>query len=401
MFRSVQHRLYVLVAAWGFFLGMLTAACSGRGDATGGAAGHLDAYLPAPTGMAVHEQVAATDGTLRAWLRTAVEQEFGPGDPSALTRFWGLAVAESGNVYALDSGAQQVEVIAPDGASLGVLGGPDHEAFASALGVTVAGDRVFVVELNPLRLTSWDLAGKRLSAEEPEQFIGSILGLADGTLVAKVMGFGPLPETLSALSATGQEIVRFTELPELNAGAMDRETRDLWSDNVVAAAGDRVYVAATDSYEVLAFEPGGEPLWAVRARWPREAIPEELIQRSLERTRRAGRAMRSTVVAGMDRGSWPDYFPALANIEVDGHGRLYVFPFVRNATEFGQFPVDVYTPDGILIVHGMLPFQGWEAQLSDCVYRIEEVDGAARIRRYGLAMPRPVDVSSPGHLVGR
>lgn len=395
MFGTTRSRLYLLAASWGFLLGMLSAACGGANQAkTARETQLVEAQLPAPAGVRVRRVPATPEMASRSWLRTSVEKTIGPTNDDSSTRWPLMAVDSGGKVFALNKATEQVDILSPTGASLGVLGGPSQEAFGSAAGIAIAGDRLFVLELNPLRLTSWNFAGIQMSQDEPERFIGAIAGLPDGTLVAKVMSFGPLPETLSALSVAGQEIVRFTELPVVDAGAMDRETRDLWSDNVVAAAGNRIYVTSTDSYEVLAFESGGEPVWAVRAPWPRERIPEELIQRSLERTRRAGRAMRSTVVAGMDRGSWPDYFPALANIEVDGHGRLYVFPFVRNAEDSGQFPVDVYSPDGDLIVHGLLPFQRWDAQLSDCIYRIEEVDGETRIRRYGIAMPRPVDMSS-------
>lgn len=171
---------------------------------------------------------------------------------------------------------------------------------------------------------------------------------------------------------------RFTQMPR------DRNVigPTVWPrpDAVITADG-RLYTTAAADYDVQAIEADGSFAWVLRVPWPRLPLGEEA-RRTIERTQRAGRAMGANVGEG---GSGPTALPALAGIEVDGRGRLYVFPFVDGPDAGGRFPVDVYDVAGTRLAAGWLPFQGWAAQANDVVYRLETAaDGSTVIVRYTL-----------------
>ena len=114
-------------------------------------------------------------------------------------------------------------------------------------------------------------------------------------------------------------------------------------------------------------------------------IPEHLVAKTIGRTARVGRTMAANLTNDADV-VWPDPFPSLADIETDGQVRLFVFPYVVGA-DVAEFPVDVYSPNGELMVNGRLPFQGWDAHISEQVFRAEQRAGRSVIVRYRLQLP--------------
>ena len=96
--------------------------------------------------------------------------------------------------------------------------------------------------------------------------------------------------------------------------------------------------------------------------------------------------------------AWPEFMPALANgggglvgdhaLQIDGHGHLYVFPFVRE-TENPERPVDVYSSEGELLFTGFIPVPSWMDAVGDSIYRFEEDERTEELQvvRYRLVEP--------------
>lgn len=163
----------------------------------------------------------------------------------------------------------------------------------------------------------------------------------------------------------------------------------------VSRAGN-VYVAPTYEYQVLALAPSGEPVWALRAVWPRTPIPEAAVDAAFDEIRALRPETRRDQVYSLG------YEPALAGIAVDGHERLWVFPRVEDALELEERPVDVFSPEGKLLVSAMIPVRhrvtitgeyeealAWQDAAGDFVYRVEADPDTEehRVVRYRLVLP--------------
>ena len=92
--------------------------------------------------------------------------------------------------------------------------------------------------------------------------------------------------------------------------------------------------------------------------------------------------------------TWPGRYAAIENLEVDGHGNLWVFSHadrgpdtVRGAD--GPVPVDVYSPEGERLFSGMIAIAAWDSALGDHVYRIETDPDTEEqvVARYRLVEP--------------
>ncbi|MGD8327992.1 MAG: hypothetical protein PVJ49_01070 [Acidobacteriota bacterium] len=98
--------------------------------------------------------------------------------------------------------------------------------------------------------------------------------------------------------------------------------------------------------------------------------------------------------------NWPDSMPALVGpmihpwahlepLRVDGHGHLYVFPFIPGSWDRPEQPVDVYSTDGEHLFSGMIPMVRWESARGDYVYGIRrdpDTDESTAVR-YRLIEP--------------
>jgi hypothetical protein len=117
---------------------------------------------------------------------------------------------------------------------------------------------------------------------------------------------------------------------------------------VAAAADGSVYVSTLDEYQVLAFEPDGTVRWALRAPLPRLPLDDgEVDWLMAYHNIRFPQAQRTQI-------EWPERQFALGDIKVDGHGRLYVFPYVARDSDLDDRPVDVYSPDGEQLFSGVM-----------------------------------------------
>jgi hypothetical protein len=149
-----------------------------------------------------------------------------------------------------------------------------------------------------------------------------------------------------------------------------------------------VYVTNADEYQVLAMNAAGKARWALRTAWPRLPMDDD------DKARAVLRGVDGQSAADLDL-AWPTHNPALANggaggaaLHVDGHGHLYVFPFIRDQ-EAEVWPVDVYDAEGEPLFSGLIGVPGWWDAVGDFVYRFGEdaATGERIVIRYRLVEP--------------
>ena len=142
-------------------------------------------------------------------------------------------------------------------------------------------------------------------------------------------------------------------------------------------------------YEVFSYSLTGKIEWALRATWEREPVTAD-IRDDLDPYLRIIREQGGRV----PEIEWPQELPALRYALADGHGHLYVFPYVyfnemsmlRNlnpryadlpplpeAPEL--LPVDVYSSDGERLYAGMIESHGgfvlyWDDARGDYIYQL-------------------------------
>lgn len=161
-----------------------------------------------------------------------------------------------------------------------------------------------------------------------------------------------------------------------------------------------LYAVAGDEYQVLAFAPDGAVRWALRTTMRRPALTEDRIGEAL-------RFLADENLTGLSlipppqrsEVDWPDELPALMGstsvhhstrpIRVDGHGHVYVFPFIPDAWERPVEPVDVYSAAGERLFSGMMPIARWDAARGDFVYAVgtDPETEENRVVRYRLVEP--------------
>ncbi len=148
----------------------------------------------------------------------------------------------------------------------------------------------------------------------------------------------------------------------------------------------QLYMTSGEEYQILSLTLDGESLWALRLAWTRERVTDKRIEEALESVREDIPDAQSWEV------NWPSHMPALSRrfpLRVDGHGHLYVYPFVSEDWQLGERPVDVYSPHGRLIFSGLISDSEWGRARGDFVYCIETDSETEeqRVVRYRLVEP--------------
>lgn len=251
-------------------------------------------------------------------------------------------------------------VWAQKGAGSGELFGP--------IGVAVSNGQVHVVDVAAQRFSRWNEEGELVNEVSDDEFsqISSFAGATpQGLVVNKVLlTLEDEQQAVSLYSFAGKEVVRYAILPT----DINRQDETVWPRPLVAVGSEgTVYASTASEYLIHAYGPDGDVRWVLQVEWERLPVTEAT-RRTVERTRRAGRALGANVRDRDPTLPIPSALPALAAIEVDGQGRLYVFPLVEGE---GPYPVDVYSSSGERLLAGWLPFQSWETQSGAHVYRIE------------------------------
>ena len=313
-----------------------------------------------------------------------------------------LAVDDEGRIYLADAADHQVKVYDRNGTHVRSLGrqGQGPAEFSGPGGVVVAGSMLAVLDGH--RISYWDLEGEYVGevSVTPQSTTASA-GLDDGTLVARYPSFDDASARQVSVfvrwDAEGSEQTRFAELldpPPVSYPSRRAEGRVLLSiapaiPRFAAQRTGRVYVIKGDEYQILAYESSGALAWALRTAYARPPVSRIEIDRGMENIRRRFPGATESEV------DWPRAEPALNNIWVDGHGHLYVFPYVTGSMslEPAQRPVDVYADTGERLFSGLLATEIWiwasRFHLhGDHVYDIRRrADGDDEIVAYRLVEP--------------
>ena len=302
----------------------------------------------------------------------------------AFTRPRDVAVDARGQIYVVDPQAAAVKVFDAAGEYLRELGrqGQGPGEFQDPRSVASFGDLVIVGASRNARWSHFDLDGNHLvdyaypifdnlelvRAADDSRLIGSTTGFTEQQEV--VRGYGIYsPET---------ELIRqLVEITSPNTPTIQRGTRSTFFSGMphalptvdVSSAGV-AYWSMSDEYQVLAIGPDGEQGWALRVALTPEPLSREAIDDVMERVHRSYEDATESEV------TFPDRFPAIRRIQVDGHGHVYVFPYTWVGmpgiamTEDVPVPVDVYSSEGDRLFTGMSPQRSWAHADGDYVWEI-------------------------------
>jgi len=406
---SVSAPAARLAATVGVLLMVAGSAYSRPADHTPGQPSpQFEWRLPVPAGTTIIE-IEPTPAAVRSRQRITVIPDlvikergddlhyvFGSRPPS-------VEVDDDGNIYVAEPMPRTGRVLMFDaeGEFVRMIGrsGQGPGEYLQPFTVEWVGDTLFVFDPGQSRLTRWNGAGELLGGESSDALrtFRSVRGLANGSLVGtrnlrgNEFDTGYLAVLRVDADITEQvEFVRapwptrilhpgFGEIPRTEPNAFYAGAT---TPGVAAAADGSVYVSTLDEYQVLAFEPDGTVRWALRAPLPRLPLDDgEVDWLMAYHNIRFPEARRSQI-------EWPERQFALGDIKVDGHGRLYVFPYVARGSELDDRPVDVYSPAGEQLfsgvmsgpmanmswqtppAHGPMLARAWQAAAADFIYGI-------------------------------
>ncbi len=341
-----------------------------------------DWTIPVPEGTPIIEYAAVPLEERGERIELVEDLVIGNREDDPNYRFYQasqLAVDVLGNIYVLDAGNHRVQVFDSNGDYLQTLGarGEGPGELESPWSITLAGDKVVVVDASTARLNYWSLEGEYLGATTLVVQSLRPVGFLDGTMAGGFSVFHGDPvfrfeRVFSHLSGEGEELERYAAFPmplEMPASVPYSEPQ-LASSSV----GD-MYICPADEYQILALNASDGIRWALRTNWPTPLVPQEVFDKRTERLR------EKQPDYDPSRERWPERMPAVDRIAVDGRGRLYVFPYVfvprdpmTDAPLNGlpqELPVDVYSRAGDRILSGTMRFPGWHAARDEYVYRIE------------------------------
>ncbi len=261
------------------------------------------------------------------------------------------------------------------------------------VGLAIAGDRLIVSDLGNRWLSNWDLEGAHLGDVPMSGRLDmTIFGAAGGSIVGATSR--RLEDRSSVIdvalfSIEGTETVRYASFPEPDAFALVTDAggfvvpRLTGGPSFTAAASGEVYATVGEEYQVLAFDPSGSPLWALRAARPRQPFGEENKNAVLDPVRDRFEDLSAMEI------EWPEFMYTIGRLAVDGHGHLYVFPGVFRDLGPDELPVEVYSPEGERLFAGTMSDGGWSAAIGDFVYslRRNEQSEEMELVRYRLVEP--------------
>ena len=360
-----------------------------------------DWTIPVPEGTRIIEYayVPLEERTERIELVEDLVIKQRDGDPNY--SFYGpqeLAVDESGRIYVLDNGNHRVQVFDLAGGYVRTLGreGEGPGELQLPIGIAIAGNRVVVHDILSRRISVWGVDGQhvgeyRISSGTPFE---PMTGVSDDAFVTRLVGSDDRGsrDITARFSTDARELVRYLDLPFTPAPIMDHRISMalIFPFPCFTVSRDGfVYVTDSREYQVHAFDPSGTERWALRVAAPTQAIDETIRGQIVD-------VLRKRVPDLSPLGAeWPEYLPAAdrAALNLDGHGRLYVFPFHWQSLGLGapdlaepgadSVPVDVYSPGGKRLFAGLVKRWTWKAARGDFLYgfRPDEV-GEHEIVRY-------------------
>ncbi len=295
-------------------------------------------------------------------------------------------------MYVADAGYSHVQVFGADGEHLRTLGreGQGPGELQVPTGVVIVGDRVVVCDWGNRRHSVWDLEGVFLGEIPMSVRMETMtFGTEAGSMVGAMNRWQYGVIDIALFSIEGTELVHYVSLPNprdlslrYSGGSMVMTTVTPDPSWAVATSGE-VYVTTGDEYQVLAFAASGSPLWALRAARQRQAFGEK------DKTAVLDSFSDRFADPSEVQIEWPEVHPTIARLRVDGHGHLYVFPFVFRDIGPDEIRVEVYSRDGERLFAGMMNGADWSAARGDFVYSVRrnEQTEEQELVRYRLVEP--------------
>jgi len=276
-----------------------------------------------------------------------------------------VAAADDGRMVVLDRGNFRVQVFDADGRFLASMGsqGQGPGELGQSIAHLLDGDTVRVWDVVNRRVTSWTLDGELIGSEATAQWGGLIVQVGGGEMVWRQTERYPdrSQDTIfQRVRADGSEVVEYARTPwplrtiDPPIGEIVGTESDAWWVGTVPPAfaaspeGD-VYVSPFDEYQIFAYAPDGAMRWALQVDGERPPISPGEIDYFMEIHARRFPSRSAGLVP------WPELQYALADIKVDGHGHIYVFPYVPKDTPAdAPRPVDVYSSAGDRLYTGFI-----------------------------------------------
>ena len=315
-----------------------------------------------------------------------------------------------GNIFVLDRGDPRIQVFDREGNYLRTMGregqGPGELARPSYL---IATDKYLIVRADTRRLSTWTLDGEHV---QDRQLTDSMLSWmpSDGGFVARryireeaesPAEMPPATINHSRYDPFGEptgSLIDIQEPPPLlltMPGGGWMSTTGIIPEWLLLSATARdgsFFITTGSEYQLHAYGPRQ---WSLRVAWPREPVTGEHIDTVVQRWASSDGMLGQVDLSGVD---WPEQHPAIRGLEVDGHGHIYVYPFLlERHRPFGQdeeppdIPrmVDVYSPDGELLFNGLIDLGGWTSARGDFVYttRANEITEETEVVRLRLVEP--------------
>ena len=325
-----------------------------------------------------------------------------------------IEVAEDGTIFVLDRGNGRAIAFDPTGTPLYQMGneGQGPGEFDYPRDVAVAGNLIVINDQGNSKFSLFNDDGihardhrfeQRLNTFEARGVGGEIVLFRYEPADEQPEEFGP-PVTdwiVSRHALDGTELGRALRFRYRDEAYF---VKDAWQGSVpiagpwpVGAVGrDGVsYFSSGRHYQVLAFGLDGVPQWALRAAYAPE-VPSEVEKRQ------AASLLHDQWEETMpgfnvtyDDVHWPESYPAIEGLQVDGRGNLYVFPFsgakVDPNADARPVPVDVYSANADRLFAGFIDITYWQAAHGNRVYRIE-TDAATEERVVaGYRLTTPFD----------
>lgn len=309
--------------------------------------------------------------------------DVGGGDREPiLTQVTGATRLADGSIVVASSGTHRLEVFAADGRHLRSIGreGDGPGEFRSIFFVgRLAGDSIAAWDPLLGRLSVFGPGGEYARSASPAPALGSpfprVQGLLpDGRFIVAAGGGGAVPspgkasrDTLDWLlldraGATATRLGRFAGTEQIaHADGRGMLVRPLPFGLSTAAAvhGDALYVAGGERYEVSVFGMDGTLRMRIRGDRPRLRVTRQDIKayrRELVTLGGDAAAQRRQAEL-LDAAPYPDAMPALAGLEVDTEGNVWVQESRRPGTDAPQ-TWTVFAPNGsirgtVQLPHGL------------------------------------------------
>lgn len=361
--------------------------------------------LPEGTRTLDHLPVSAARRTSQR-LEVANDLIVGKSQPAMLYGANSVVVDAQGNMYVYDQNNFRIQVYDASGMYVRTIGGTrgqGPEQFGDTGRLALAGDRLVVATQS--RFSIWTLRGSHVADYRIP--VGGNLWPFFGGPDSSVFGGHTYTSpdalryrNLSRFGRDGDLLHRYPGVEDPSPLFVRRSTV-MWNTGIplprpfwAPMPGGNIAFTEGPEYTVYSLGPTGDINWALRVAWERVELTDDMIDRALKTVR------AHIPDAKREEVNWPSHLPALsipertgiagvgrgAPLTVDGHGHLYVFPFVVDQQEHGDRPVDVYGLDGELLFSGMMPNRSWLTARGDYVYGIEvdEDTGEQVIVRYRL-----------------